>query len=79
MTADAAELTAAFLELGTPLAICDDNLPKCKEWADAGECDKNLGFMHSECRISCNLCPKLELQKVSHPTLTPVHEQVYVI
>lgn len=55
---------AAFEQLGTPQIICDDNLPGCKEWAAVGECTKNLGFMDSECRLSCGKCAKLKAVEV---------------
>ncbi|KAF6253042.1 hypothetical protein COO60DRAFT_1628374 [Scenedesmus sp. NREL 46B-D3] len=39
---------------------CIDRLPdKCAEWAKSGECTKNEGFMHSNCRKSCNACTRL--------------------
>ena len=60
MAADAAELAAAFEELGTPDLLCDDNLPSCPEWAAAGECERNHGFMTAECRLSCDKCGKMD-------------------
>ncbi|KAL4440709.1 hypothetical protein ABPG77_000418 [Micractinium sp. CCAP 211/92] len=41
---------------------CKDAMPECKEWADAGECDKNSQFMRGDsfslgtCRASCGDC-----------------------
>lgn len=73
MAADAAELAAAFEALGTPEALCEDNLPNCVEWAQSGECSKNPSYMNSNCRLSCKQCaakpkakrPKLDI-KVRH-------------
>ena len=56
MAADAAELAAAFEALGTPEALCEDDLPNCKEWAEGGECEKNPSYMNSNCRLSCHQC-----------------------
>eukprot|EP00979_Chaetoceros_neogracilis_P018405 scaffold10583_cov290-Chaetoceros_neogracile.AAC.24 len=30
-----------------------DTNRKCKAWADAGECDKNAGYMRTSCQTSC--------------------------
>ena len=56
VAADAAELTAAFEALGSPEALCEDNLPNCVEWAQAGECGKNPSYMNNNCRLSCKQC-----------------------
>lgn len=29
---------------------------RCKTWADAGECDKNPGFMTNNCKVACKRC-----------------------
>ena len=38
---------------------CSDNpdMPDCKHWADAGECESNPSFMRGACARSCNACP----------------------
>ena len=36
---------------------CEDWNDNCDDWASSGECDKNPGYMHKECRLSCKLCP----------------------
>ena len=43
--------------------LCEDHDKKCEEWADAGECDTNPGYMKGEssdhvghCRRSCSAC-----------------------
>ena len=56
MASDAAELAAAFEALGSPEALCEDNLPNCVEWAQAGECGKNPSYMNNNCRLSCKQC-----------------------
>lgn len=37
---------------------CEDSHENCERWADAGECDKNPGFMKNSCQKSCNSCPE---------------------
>jgi len=37
---------------------CVDEHDSCKSWAAGGECDKNKGFMHAGCPVSCHTCPK---------------------
>ena len=36
---------------------CRDDSPNCAQWAGAGECENNPGFMHEQCPLSCNTCP----------------------
>lgn len=43
--------------------ICEDYHERCQEWADAGECTKNPGYMKGEgsdqsgtCRKACQMC-----------------------
>ncbi|KAK9797418.1 hypothetical protein WJX73_008984 [Symbiochloris irregularis] len=35
---------------------CIDGDPHCAEWANAGECTKNPGYMLNSCRQSCKVC-----------------------
>ena len=35
---------------------CVDSDESCESWARSGECDRNQGFMHSNCRASCHIC-----------------------
>lgn len=44
---------------------CQDDHPKCRQWADIGECNKNPKFMHKHCERSCLQCPdqREELRK----------------
>jgi len=35
---------------------CADQHSRCASWAAAGECDKNVVFMHSSCALSCGKC-----------------------
>ena len=37
---------------------CKDEHENCASWAGAGECQKNKGFMSTNCPISCSTCPK---------------------
>ena len=32
---------------------CDDSNGNCRDWAAAGECDKNPSYMHAQCAYSC--------------------------
>lgn len=43
--------TLAFLGY----AAAEDSHQNCKMWAEAGECEKNPGFMLTSCRTSCDL------------------------
>jgi hypothetical protein len=36
---------------------CQDDNPKCFDWAKRGECDNNPGYMLQGCRRSCIQCP----------------------
>lgn len=37
--------------------VCEDEKPAdCPGWAASGECEKNPGFMHGSCRMSCKRC-----------------------
>jgi hypothetical protein len=36
---------------------CVDKHEKCLSWAEAGECQKNPGFMLADCLQACNVCP----------------------
>ena len=36
---------------------CQDEHPKCSEWATIGECEENPGYMLFNCRRSCMQCP----------------------
>ena len=35
---------------------CGDSNEQCVNWANAGECDANPGFMTTSCKWSCGLC-----------------------
>lgn len=39
-----------------PTPACNDANEACAGWAQSGECDKNPGFMHKSCTMSCRLC-----------------------
>ena len=47
-----------FLSLAFPsLRSCTDLEANCAEWAAAGECERNVGFMKTHaCRASCGTC-----------------------
>lgn len=36
---------------------CQDDHPKCSNWAEIGECDANPNYMLHNCRRSCMQCP----------------------
>ena len=36
--------------------ICGDADERCAGWSSKGECDRNEGFMHTNCRKACGLC-----------------------
>ena len=36
---------------------CQDEHPKCQDWANIGECDENPNYMLHSCRRSCLQCP----------------------
>ena len=46
---------------------CVDNHPYCAWWAEKGECNRNPGYMNSNCKESCNKC---EEGKFKHLWLT---------
>ena len=48
------------VSLATVAALEDTN-DKCQEWAEMGECDKNAGYMQSNCAASCNDVEKAQL------------------
>jgi hypothetical protein len=55
-------LSLLALLLAVPLASsspldCEDDNPSCAEWATAGECTKNAGYMRAACAKSCDSCP----------------------
>ena len=35
---------------------CVDKHDQCATWATAGECQRNPGFMHDSCALTCNMC-----------------------
>ena len=37
-------------------AECADEHESCAEWAKAGECKSNRGFMTRQCALSCDRC-----------------------
>lgn len=39
-----------------PPPKCQDRNDLCSSWARAGECERNLKFMHSQCMKSCGQC-----------------------
>jgi hypothetical protein len=40
----------------TAVVICEDVEPRCPEWQQQGECQKNPGYMLQNCRKSCQSC-----------------------
>ena len=43
-------VTLAFLDF----TAAEDTHQNCKMWAEAGECEKNPGYMLSSCKTSCD-------------------------
>ena len=41
----------------TAASDCVNLHDECEQWADAGECNENPGFMLAECAPACNVCP----------------------
>ena len=35
---------------------CVDQNQNCGIWSSRGECERNLQYMHSNCKKSCNTC-----------------------
>lgn len=55
----AAELDAALAAIEDQLPDpCSDRDDRCPKWAQAGECDKNVGYMLNTCPYSCKACTK---------------------
>ena len=53
---------------GPPLpGLCVDANPACKDWAQAGECDKNPSFMLESCKRACGLCEDQQQQQQQPP------------
>ena len=46
---------------------CTDDEPNCAQWATAGECERNVGFMHGSCAASYGACAP-----VDDPTIHPL-------
>lgn len=46
---------------------CENEHTSCGEWASAGECSKNPGYMHSQCRKSCGTCASMDADGNSRP------------
>lgn len=45
-----------FCRVAAAAAACADKHNMCQVWATAGECEKNPGYMHSNCQLSCKQC-----------------------
>jgi len=39
---------------------CENKREECKGWANAGECEKNPGFMLEDCRWACKACEGMQ-------------------
>ncbi|CAH3132477.1 unnamed protein product [Porites lobata] len=53
------------------LSICTDKSSSCGQWAAAGECKKNYGWMIENCMKSCNSCHILDTSFTSLFQKTP--------
>jgi glutathione peroxidase-family protein len=55
----------------TNAANTPDQHPKCQEWADIGECEKNPGYMKPNCATACGkitdaiLAEKMEMESIA--------------
>ena len=49
-------LSTCPVSCGVCTSMCLDKLNDCPQWAAAGDCLKNPGFMMKECPRSCDLC-----------------------
>ena len=47
---------------------CSDAVSFCPDWAEAGECTRNPGYMHTSCRHSCGLCDQSSQSQHDEPT-----------
>lgn len=54
--------TAKTLSSAGGASKCEDQDVECPGWASSGECDKNPGFMHPNCQMSCKLCREPDAQ-----------------
>jgi len=54
---------------------CADQNDYCRAWAATGECEKNPGYMASNCRLACKLCspPAEGGAKPSAPEAVPAY------
>lgn len=54
---ESAKLIAGLIAMSAGAsATCSDAGDHCRDWAAAGECTKNPGYMRQNCRQSCHLC-----------------------
>lgn len=52
---------AALAEDGNANSFeCVDLHPRCEGWSRVGECERNPGFMHADCPVSCGSCATAE-------------------
>ena len=50
-------LQVLFVSASSSNAGCVDvNEDNCNHWSSIGECDNNPGYMHTNCKRSCNTC-----------------------
>ena len=64
----AAQPKVAGAEAGVAAAgtiECRDSNSRCPDWAKAGECARNQGFMRANCPLSCDLCGESRFQKLA--------------
>lgn len=58
---------------------CRDVNPACPTWATQGECERNVVYMESSCRKSCELCLENETvtEDVRCRDISPAHDCQY--
>jgi len=51
-----APFKTSFIFLAGGGGSCRDLSTNCPSWASRGECNRNAGYMHVNCKLSCNKC-----------------------
>eukprot|EP00536_Pseudo-nitzschia_multiseries_P011168 jgi/Psemu1/259631/estExt_Genewise1Plus.C_3660017 len=57
LDSDTCEGENAIVDADEDISNCQDDHPRCSEWAYIGECEENPSYMLHSCRRSCIQCP----------------------
>jgi len=57
LDSETCESENAIVDADEKNSNCQDDHPRCPEWATIGECDENPKYMLYKCRRSCMRCP----------------------